>query len=249
MRDGFVPDHIARHIDRVAQAHLCRQAGISFDPTRRMRAKRTRMARMKATPTAMRVLAYDLSDSNVGVWRLQWSEDKKFWILIAINPAKSTGVPRMKIFSDTSIRLNRMLAPGSPMESRLIGMAEKAIGDVVEKYNYEADPHIRRQASAVIVGDIFYSSWGYDQTNVEFYQVVKTTPKMVALRPIEKKVVNKRGEPSEAVMPEANKFSGPPIRKKLGEYNGKALVRLTNYSSAYQWDGKPKWQTAWGYGH
>lgn len=27
------------------------------------------------------------------------------------------------------------------------------------------------------VGDIFYTSWGYEQTNIEFYQVVKATPK------------------------------------------------------------------------
>lgn len=37
-------------------------------------------------------------------------------------------------------------------------------------------------------GGIFVSSWGYDQTNVDFYKVVKVTAKTVMLIPIERKV-------------------------------------------------------------
>lgn len=36
--------------------------------------------------------------------------------------------------------------------------------------------------------DIFVSSWGYEQTNVDFYEVVKVTAKTVTLIPIERKV-------------------------------------------------------------
>ena len=34
-------------------------------------------------------------------------------------------------------------------------------------------------------GDIIVSSWGYDQTNVDAYQVIRTTPKMMVLQQIE----------------------------------------------------------------
>lgn len=34
------------------------------------------------------------------------------------------------------------------------------------------------------VGDFFYSSWGYEQTNIDFYQVTTVKNKMVGLRPI-----------------------------------------------------------------
>ena len=37
-------------------------------------------------------------------------------------------------------------------------------------------------------GDIFVSSWGYDQTNVDFHEVVKVAAKTVTLIPIERKV-------------------------------------------------------------
>lgn len=40
-------------------------------------------------------------------------------------------------------------------------------------------------ADGVHVGDIYYTSWGYDQTNVDFYQVVTLKGKHTAvLRPI-----------------------------------------------------------------
>ena len=40
-------------------------------------------------------------------------------------------------------------------------------------------------------GSIFYSSWGYDQTNIDFYQVVKATAKTVWLRKLNAKVEEK----------------------------------------------------------
>lgn len=36
----------------------------------------------------------------------------------------------------------------------------------------------------VNIGDIFVASWGYDQTNVDAYQVVRLTPKCAMLREI-----------------------------------------------------------------
>lgn len=103
--------------------------------------------------------------------------------------------------------------------------------------------------SAVIVGDMFYSSWGYDQTNVDYYQVVKTAPAMIVLREVKKKVIRGQGQPTEFVIPLANQFVGEPLRKKLMAYNGRAMVRLNSYSSAYKWDGKEKGQTGTGFGH
>ena len=38
-----------------------------------------------------------------------------------------------------------------------------------------------RKSNGMQVGDVLYSSWGYDQTNASFYEIVKRTPKMVTL--------------------------------------------------------------------
>ena len=106
-----------------------------------------------------------------------------------------------------------------------------------------------RAAAAMIIGDIFYSSWGYDQTNVDFYQVVKVTPAMIALRQIDKRVTRGLGHPQEYVMPTPNKFVGPVLNKKVQAHNGVPLVRLNSYSNAYKWDGREKSQTGSGWGH
>lgn len=42
----------------------------------------------------------------------------------------------------------------------------------------------RHQKHNVKIGDIFYSSWGYDQTNINFYQVISTTDRMVEVQEI-----------------------------------------------------------------
>ena len=43
-----------------------------------------------------------------------------------------------------------------------------------------------KQRVAFQIGDIFYTSWGYDQRNVDFFEVVRTTAKTVWLQPINK---------------------------------------------------------------
>ena len=103
--------------------------------------------------------------------------------------------------------------------------------------------------SPVIVGDIFYSSWGYDQTNVDFYQVTKTSSAMISIRQIDKKILRGHGKPTEWVIPVANQFRGPVMSKKLMAYQGRAMVKLNSYSSAYKWDGQEKGQTGGGFGH
>lgn len=111
------------------------------------------------------------------------------------------------------------------------------------------DKYGSKQASAIIVGDIFYSSWGYDQTNVDYYQVIKTTPAMITLREIDKRVTRVSGD-QEYVMPTANKFTGAAFSKKLqAAYDGRPMIKLNSYSNAYKWDGKEKYQTSSLAGH
>jgi len=94
-------------------------------------------------------------------------------------------------------------------------------------------------------GDILVTSWGYDQTNVDFYQVTNVIGKAVEIREIGLKVVGGQGGPQEDVMPLPNQFIGPPKRKiPTGE-----CLRLNTYSSACPWDGKPESQTGGGWGH
>lgn len=75
--------------------------------------------------------------------------------------------------------------------------------------------------SIVKVGDIFYNSWGYDQTNIDWYQVVALTKtgKSVKVRPIAGKI-KETGFMSGESTPIKGKFTGPAVTKRLGMHSG-----------------------------
>ena len=95
------------------------------------------------------------------------------------------------------------------------------------------------------VGSILYASWGYDQTNIDFYQVIEAKAKSVVIRKIGSRVArSERG--ADYVVPAPNKFTGKAMTKRVSPGNS---VRIASYSSAFLWDGKPKYETASGWGH
>lgn len=66
------------------------------------------------------------------------------------------------------------------------------------------------------VGDLLYSSWGYDQTNVDFYQVTKVGDKSVWVRPVASEMVQgTQGHDSSNVRPIKDDFRGEEIYKPL----------------------------------
>ena len=93
--------------------------------------------------------------------------------------------------------------------------------------------------------DILASSWGYDQTNVDFYQVVEVLDKAVRIRPIEQKVVSS-SPGSDSVVPVPNHFSGAIMLKKVSPGDS---VKIESYAYASKWSGRPLHQTAAGFGH
>jgi|TARA_R110002020_G_scaffold417866_1_gene627120 hypothetical protein len=95
------------------------------------------------------------------------------------------------------------------------------------------------------VGDVLVSSWGYDQTNIDFYQIVKKTKSMVTIQKIGKEYLDTKFASEELVKPVKNAFIGKEIKKKVGAYG----VSLNTYADASLWDGQPQYQTAYGWGH
>lgn len=93
------------------------------------------------------------------------------------------------------------------------------------------------------VGDFLYASWGYDQTNVDFYQVVEVKGAVIVVRKVAEKVVSESSS-SEQVAPIEGKFLGPAIRVKPGLHG----TKIEGHHGS-KWDGKPKHQTAFGWGH
>ena len=101
----------------------------------------------------------------------------------------------------------------------------------------------RSQPSKLQIGDILYSSWGYDQTNIDFYQVTRLIgPTTVEIRQIASQSSPSEGHSSMAGYCTAIKdqFKGEPMVKRV--QNG-SRIKIENYASASPWDGKPKYHS------
>ena len=87
-------------------------------------------------------------------------------------------------------------------------------------------------------GELFYESWGYDQTNINFYQVVKTLPKSVYIREVASTVVEDLAS-QELVEPVSDHFIGKEMIKRVNNVGTDYCLRMTSFSTAFTWSGKP----------
>jgi hypothetical protein len=98
---------------------------------------------------------------------------------------------------------------------------------------------------SVSIGDIFCSSWGYDQTNVDFYQVVDVMNSFAKLRPIKSKYASGDGW-TGSVIPVKDDFSGDSFRKKIQDSGtGDVGFRISSFEWARRWDVQPQSYTAY----
>lgn len=126
------------------------------------------------------------------------------------------------------------------------------------------------QAATVKIGDVFVRSWGYDQTNVDFYEIVSVskTGKTAKARRIKNAIVASTGQSDRVTAATSpDRFLDNPGCARCSnchpgeagwdghtftdEYTWQARYdRVTDdYDHAYRWDGEPEYQTALGWGH
>lgn len=87
---------------------------------------------------------------------------------------------------------------------------------------------------SVQVGDVFVSSWGYDQTNIDYYEVVAKTKAMVKIIRIQSKVVADNG-PQVQVVPNKGVPHQWPHEVREG-----VPVKVMNKRVRAGWQGKPR---------
>lgn len=81
------------------------------------------------------------------------------------------------------------------------------------------------------VGQVLYRSWGYDQTNVNWYEVTRVIGKCtVEIREISARRVGEQGGPSERVAPHVGNYIGEPMRKRARSDNS---LHFNSYSDCY----------------
>lgn len=107
------------------------------------------------------------------------------------------------------------------------------------------------------VGHYAASKWGYDQTNVTFYKVVRRNDNWVWLQEVQNAVEN-QGDHflSEYVVPtdipaKSRQYGeqgedAKVFRRKFLPWAGDEAVSVNDYALAYPWNNQPQLQT---YGH
>lgn len=110
------------------------------------------------------------------------------------------------------------------------------------------------------VGQILYSSWGYDQTNIEFFKVVKVSDFSVWIQKVGSEITEITGWAHQNVIPTDSSEYQVRVWDEPGKYEtrtypikrhkiqtsylgGGWAVSLNSYANAYPWDGKPKGQS------
>ena len=127
---------------------------------------------------------------------------------------------------------------------------KKFFNDVAESLAYkakrkaEAEEAKKKAVSDCDVGDIYVDSWGYDQTNVDFYKVIERKKASATIVKIGKTCVYDNG-PTTKVVPDPDRIVGESMLKRIGQYG----FRINSFSSATKWNNEPMYQTGSGWGH
>lgn len=112
----------------------------------------------------------------------------------------------------------------------------------------DAEAAAAGKTTTFAVGDILDGSWGYDQTNVEFWQVVDVTPsgKSVKIRPVAQFFSRQGGASGDTVYPAKDQFTGEAETRMVTRYG---YVKANEFCSLSKWSGAGRHQTAYGFGH
>jgi hypothetical protein len=101
---------------------------------------------------------------------------------------------------------------------------------------------IAPESVGVSVGTIFVDSWGYDQTNIDFYEVTGLTGASVRVRQIGKRETSD-GPTSMTghAVPIPGNFIGPETTKRVqvSGYDGDVFIK-SDYGWCEVWDGQPE---------
>jgi len=94
-----------------------------------------------------------------------------------------------------------------------------------------------RKPHTLTVGRMLNTCWGYEQSNVEFYEVVAVSGSMVTLCRVADRTKD-TGPMSGEKMPLPGQFVGEPFKRRASASN---YVKINSVASARPWDGRPQY--------
>jgi hypothetical protein len=107
---------------------------------------------------------------------------------------------------------------------------------------------VNKPLPTVHVGEIFVCSWGYGQTNVDYYKIIEVLNKSVVIAPIGQ-TRNYTGDMQGECVPDPTKVGTKRYTKRINSYstnNGNNVcLKINSFSTAFKWNGKTNIFTEW----
>lgn len=121
-------------------------------------------------------------------------------------------------------------------EARLLSIAKWADG-LQRAVDFKAERQAEKRAfvHSLKVGDILRCSWGYDQTNIDFFEVVKVCGKAVVIREIASTGEYNGAQMTGECVPVPGKFIGEEKRKLVKQGNS---VKIYSFAHANLFEPK-----------
>lgn len=114
---------------------------------------------------------------------------------------------------------------------------EKVVADR-DEISLQNDMKRYSEHKALIQKDsILFSSWGYEQTNIDFFKVLDRKGDFVIIQEIGSRIEKYDNFMSGTKVADESVTIGEPMRKKLTKYGS---VTLNSFSWTSLWDGQPK---------
>lgn len=153
--------------------------------------------------------------------------------------SKARELSSMKAFEESEAIISVMeSATEKPVETT----PEKPVENAYEEDIATAHKALSSD-SPVMPGQIFYSSWGYEQTNIDFYMVLSLTPtgKSAKVVQIGSKSVYNHSRMTSVEFPDPSKKTSDVMTKRIKSSGSIGpFFHLKSYSNAYRWDGYEK---------
>ena len=95
-----------------------------------------------------------------------------------------------------------------------------------------------RMIESIKIGSILYDSWGYDQTNVDFYKVLAVKGQRVVIVELGH-IDTEHSNMSCKCVADVKQVIGEPIRATISQWG----VKLNSSITLKPWDGTPKYKS------
>lgn len=110
-----------------------------------------------------------------------------------------------------------------------------------EREKYLADRAAeKKQPHTLSVGAIVYNSWGWEQTNIDYFEVTKATARFVTLRPLCSTMTKTSGDMAGLFAPCPGQYlSETETRHSVSMYKGSPSIKF-RHGGGSVYDGTPK---------